>query len=92
MKLKKLADAYWTNIDGLAKILGYSRQALYNMVAPGKKSICINRAYAAMKTLRQQSEDMYLYDLAKAKIEKQEREELLRQMCKKIGVVDVTSE
>ena len=45
-----------------------------------------------MKTLRQQSEDMYLYDLAKAKIEKQEREELLRQMCKKIGVVDVTNE
>lgn len=74
MKLKKLADAYRTNIDGLAKTLGYSRQALYNMVAPGKKSICINRAYAAMKTLRQQSE------------------ELLRQMCKKIGVVDVTSE
>lgn len=92
MKLKKLADAYRTNIDGLAKTLGYSKQALYNMVAPGKKSICTNRAHAAMKALRQQSDDMYLYDLAKAKIEKQEREELLRQMCKKIGVVDVTSE
>ena len=88
MKLKKLADAYRTNIDGLAKTLGYSKQALYNMVAPGKKSICTNRAYAAMNTLRQQSEDMYLYDLAKAKVDKQEREELLRQMCKKIGVTN----
>lgn len=87
-----MADAYRTNIDGLAKILGYSKQALYNMVAPGKKSICTKRAYAAMKTLRQQSEDMYLYDLAKAKIEKQEREELLRQICKKIGITDVTNE
>lgn len=92
MKLKKVADAYRTNIDGLAKILGYSKQALYNMIAPGKKSICTNRAYAAMKTLRQQSEDMYLYDLAKAKVEKQEREDLIRQICKKIGVIDVTSE
>lgn len=35
---------------------------------------------------------MYLYDLAKAKVDKQEREELLRQMCKKIGVTDVTNE
>lgn len=92
MKLKKVADAYRTNIDGLAKILGYSKQALYNMIAPGKKSICTNRAYADMKTLRQQSEDMYLYDLAKAKVEKQEREDLIRQICKKIGVIDVTSE
>jgi hypothetical protein len=92
VKLKKVADAYRTNIDGISKMLGYSKQALYYMLSPGKKSICENRAYAAMKTLRQQSEDMYLYDLAKAKVEKQEREELLRQMCKKIGVTDVTNE
>lgn len=36
MKLKKVADAYKTNIDGLAKMLGYSRQALYYIVSPGK--------------------------------------------------------
>lgn len=92
MKLKKVADAYKTNIDGLAKMLGYSRQALYYIVSPGKKQICTNRAYAAMKTLRQKSDDMYLYDMAKANMEKKDREELIRQLCKKLGTVDVMNE
>ena len=92
MKLKKVADAYRTNIDGLAKMLGYSRQALYYIVSTGKKQICTNRAYAAMKTLRQKSDDMYLYDMAKANMEKKDREELIRQLCKKLGTVDVMNE
>lgn len=92
MKLKKVADAYRTNIDGLAKMLGYSKQALYNILSPGRKHVCTDRIYVAMKTLRQQSDDMYLYDMAKANLDKKEREELIRQLCKKVGTIDVTSE
>lgn len=45
-----------------------------------------------MKTLRQKSDDMYLYDMAKANMEKKDREELIRQLCKKLGTVDVMNE
>ncbi len=92
MKLKRIADAYKTNIDGLAKMIGYSRQALYYIASPGKKNICTERIYAAMKNLKQKSDDMYLEDMARANIEKREREELLRKFCKQIGTVDVTEE
>lgn len=90
MKLKRVADAYKTNIEGLAKLIGYSKQALYYIVSPGKKNICTDRMYAAMKVLKQKSDDMYLEDIARANIDKREREELLRKFCKQVGTIDVT--
>ena len=90
MKLKRVADAYKTSIDGLAKMMGYSRQALYNIVSTGNKNICSARISAAMKNLKQKSDDMYVYDMAKANVEKREREEIIRQLCQKVGTTDVT--
>lgn len=92
MKLKRVADAYKTSVDGLAKMMGYSKQALYNIVSPGKRKICSDRILAAMKNLKQKSDDMYVYDIAKANVDKREREEIIRQFCKKVGTIDVTKE
>lgn len=92
MKLKRIAEAYKTSVDGLAKMLGYSKQALYYIASPGKKSICTDRMNAAMKSLKQKSDDMYLEDIARANIDKREREELLRKFCKQVGMVDVTNQ
>lgn len=90
VKLRRLAEAYGTNIDGLAKMLGYTRQALYHMVTPRRKKVCTERINEAVELLKKRSNDMYIKDIARANIDKREREEFLRKFCKQVGIVDVT--
>jgi len=73
MTLRKLAKAYSTTVEGLAGVMGYTRQALYDIVN-GKGNTNKRRLYAALERLQDISDSHYSEDLAEARIQKNIRE------------------
>lgn len=86
--LKELADAFRMNISGVAKFLGYSKQALYQM-NNGTSGICTRRYYSSLQLLKLQSDKLYQEDLERALEEKQTRERIIQQMCDNVSAINV---
>ena len=76
MKLGELAKIFKMTVTEFSEEVGYSRQALY-LLFERKEAKGIRRFGAFIKHLEVLSEKYYADDLAKAKIQKQEREQVL---------------
>lgn len=86
--LKELAAMFRMKVNDLAKFMGYSRQALYQM-NDGTNGICTDRYYASLKLLKFQSDKIYDADLEKALQQKQERERIIQRMCDNVSAINV---
>ncbi|MDE6619705.1 MAG: hypothetical protein K2K74_04280 [Lachnospiraceae bacterium] len=87
--LKALAKLFGMNVSELARFMGYTKQALYQL-NDGTSGICTERYYKALKQLQFQNEKLYEDDLQEAQLLKQERERYIQQMCRNVSAVNVT--
>lgn len=88
MDLKVVSKKFNHDVSSLAKLLGYSRPALYQM-ANGKNGVCTPRYYAAMKLLKFESDRMYEEDIKAAEQRKLDREKSIAEMCESVGAINV---
>lgn len=89
LKLRDIAENFRTNVEGFAELTGYTKPALYNLFAGRRQSCSEKRLKAVMKSLQSKSDDLYYEDLARAKLEKQEREKYINKMCRHAGIQEI---
>ena len=89
--LKAMSMSFRMKVSELAKFLGYTRQALYQ-INDGTQGICTDRYHDTLKLLKFQSDQIYEDDLQKAIAAKQEREKYIQQMCNNVGAINVTEQ
>lgn len=88
MDLKVVSKKFNHDVSSLAKLLGYSRPALYQ-IADGTNRVCTPRYYAAMTLLKIESDRMYEEDLKAAEQRQLDREDSIAEMCKSVGAINV---
>ena len=82
---KELANAFDMKVLDFARMTGYSKQAIYQML---KKSngVCIPRLLSTIHLLEYQSKEMYEKDIKKADESKEKREYALQCLKEYLGV------
>lgn len=79
MTVKELANAFGLNVNEFAIISGYSRQGLYDVIE-NNKPINNVRFNAFLNHLQLLSNAINEQDIAQARIEKNMRDELIKQL------------
>lgn len=74
MVLRDIAKAFGVSVSELAKIVGYSRQALYDMADSNPNRG--NRTKQIASSLREHSQKIYEEELLKAKHAREERDRI----------------
>ncbi len=79
MTVKELANAFGLKVNEFVSISGYSKQGLYDVIE-NNKSINNVRFNAFLDHLQLYSDAIHSQDIAQARIEKNEREKLIREL------------
>lgn len=82
--LKEICRAFEMSITGFAKMIGYTRQGLYNAVN-GKSSQ--NRMHAAMKMLKRESDLIYQKEIEMADQRRKDRENAITELSESCGLI-----
>ena len=81
MTLKQIAKAFRLNVDGFAGLLGYSKQALYD-ITQKKTGINKGRFISAMDYLEVLSKDMHQLDIDEANLQRHLRQCAIEELRK----------
>lgn len=82
--LKEICRAFDMSITGFAKLIGYTRQGLYNAVN-GKSSR--DRMYAAMRMLKRESDLIYQKEIEMADQKRKDRENAITELSESCGLI-----
>ncbi len=92
VRVKKAAELFHTDVMGFARMTGYAKTALYTLFETRNPPCNENRMRATILSLKDKSDELYLRDVARAKIDKQEREEYLNAICRHVHIDDVVEQ
>lgn len=84
VNLKEICRVFEMSITDFAKLIGYTRQGLYNAVN-GKSSR--DRMYASMKTLKRESDLTYQKEIEMADMRRKDRENAITELSESCGLI-----
>lgn len=79
MTVKEIAKSFGLKVNELASISGYSKQGLYDVIED-RNNINIKRFNAFLDHLQFISDSIHEQDIAQARIEKNERDNLIKEL------------
>ena len=84
VNLKEVCAVFQMSITDFAKLIGYTRQGLYNAVN-GKSSR--DRMYASMKLLKRESDLTYQKEIEMADQRRNDREKAITELSESCGLI-----
>lgn len=84
VKLKEVCAVFEMSITDFAKLIGYTRQGLYNAVN-GKSSR--NRMHSSMKLLKRESDLIYQKEIEMADQRRKDRENAITELSESCGLI-----